>query len=142
MSHRPCGKRGPDDPGSHRRVDSAPEPTVAPPSALRWLARGAALLGALAALSLLTGCGQKLVAGKVGVEPAKSGDSTVVIRVSGPEGVRYFGSYGLLEDKLEKTTDTPSPVTLTSSSKAFGRARRERRSSVRHSRAPRPWPGL
>jgi len=33
------------------------------------------------------------------VEPLVNGESTVEARVSGTEGVRYFGSYGLLEDK-------------------------------------------
>jgi hypothetical protein len=64
----------------------------------------AAVLGSLAALALLAGCGVKVVEGKVGVEPSMSGDSTAVVRVSGTEGVHYFGSYGLLEDKLERLT--------------------------------------
>jgi hypothetical protein len=72
----------------------------------RWskLARVAALLGVLA--TLLAGCGQKLVEGKVGVEPTKGGNSTVVVRISGTEGVYYAGSYGLLGDKQERLTNT------------------------------------
>lgn len=45
------------------------------------------------------------MAGKVGVEPV-GGESTVEIRASGTEGMRYFGSYGLLGDKPERLTDT------------------------------------
>jgi hypothetical protein len=70
------------------------------------LARGAALVGVLAALSLLTACGGELVEGKVGVEPTKSGKDTVVVRISGTKGVDYAGSYGLLGDKQERLTDT------------------------------------
>ena len=55
---------------------------------------------------LLAGCGRALVQGKVGVEPTKSGNSTVVVRISGTEGVDYAGSYGLLGDKQERLTGT------------------------------------
>ena len=55
---------------------------------------------------LLAGCGRALVQGKVGVEPTKSGNSTVVVRLSGTEGVDYAGSYGLLGDKQERLTGT------------------------------------
>ena len=68
------------------------------------LARAAALLGVLA--TPLAGCALKLVEGKVGVEPTKSGNSAVVVRISGTEGVHYAGSYGLLGDKHERLTDT------------------------------------
>jgi hypothetical protein len=67
-------------------------------------ARGALLLGVLAAL--LGGCGQELVEGKVGVEPTKSGNSAVVVRISGTQGVDYAGSYGLLGDEQERLTGT------------------------------------
>ena len=80
-------------------------PRLKAPRGLGRLARRALLLGGLATLSLLAGCGQALVAGKVGVEPEKSGETAVVIRVSGTDGVRYFGSYGLLGDKMERLTD-------------------------------------
>jgi hypothetical protein len=68
------------------------------------LARGAALFAILA--TLLVGCGQALVQGKVGVEPTKRGEGTVVVRISGTKGVSYAGSYGLLGDKQERLTDT------------------------------------
>jgi hypothetical protein len=71
------------------------------PSNFAWVAL---LVGALA--MLLAGCGRALVQGKVGVEPTKSGISTVVVRISGTEGVDYAGSYGLLGDKQERLTGT------------------------------------
>ena len=72
-------------------------------SRLAKLLQVAVLLGVLA--TLLSGCGQALVHGKVGVESAKSGNSTVVVRISGTEGVDYAGSYGLLGGELERLTD-------------------------------------
>jgi hypothetical protein len=81
-----------------------PEPAQRTEERSRF-ARSALLPGVLAAL-LLAGCGQALVQGKVGVEPTKSGNSTVLVRISGTEGVHYAGSYGLLGDKQERLTDT------------------------------------
>ena len=101
---RPTGVPG--EHRSRRRVCGAPELALGPRGVLRWMARCAPLVGVLAALSLLAACGGELVEGKVGVEPTKSGQSTVVVRVSGTEGVRYFASYGLLQDRLERRTET------------------------------------
>jgi len=80
-------------PGSPPGDSSAGTPTlgsaVAPSRALRKFAWRAGLLGALAVLP--PGCGQALVARKVGMEPLVNGECTVEARVSGAEGAHYFG---------------------------------------------------
>jgi hypothetical protein len=64
------------------------------------------LVFVLALGGLLAGCGSSEEEGNTDVPPSPEAAGNVVVRVSGPEGTAFSGTYGTIEGALQTVDDT------------------------------------